>query len=354
MDGVKTRTAGTGAWRVSRPLVAVLVLLALLAGGAFATVWWLQRSLVGNIESLGDPFDDLGERPLRSAPEDQSGATDEGPLNFLVVGTDSRISAGDPTQWEIGAQRTDTIMLVHVPRDRENVVVMSIPRDSWVPIPGHGEGKINAAFSFGGPSLTVATVEDLTGVLIDHVVVADFESFRTITDALGGVRLSLKNDLVVDDVVIPAGNQQLLTGDQALSFARERSNLPRGDLDRIQRQQAWVRAMVAKMRNDGVLGNPLTAHPFLETVTESISADDGLDARVLAQLRALATDIGSNDILFLTVPSVGTGRSPDGQSIIELDRPALDPLMESVRDDSVLEYVQSHEGSFDTLPPVVD
>ncbi|WP_233251455.1 LCP family protein [Serinibacter arcticus] len=344
----------SGRRAVARPLVVSLVLILGLVACAFGGIWWMQRSLASNIESLGDPFAGLEGRPSAggSVDADEGGAADA--MNVLVLGTDSRISAGDPSQWESGAQRTDTVMLVHVPSDRRSVVVMSIPRDSWVDVPGHGQAKINAAFSYGGPSLTIATVEQLTGVLIDHFVVTDFESFKTITDALGGVRVSLKEDLVVGNDLVPAGNQQLLTGEQALSFVRDRASLPRGDFDRMQRQQAWVRAIVAKMRNDGTMGNPLTAQRFLDTVTRSVAADDGLDAAVVNDLRGLATDVGSNDILFMTVPTLGTARSADGQSIVELDRPALGELMESVRSDTVMDYVMSEPGQFDTLPAVVD
>lgn len=347
--------SSTRARRVAaRPLVVSLVLVAVLATCAFAGIWWMQRSLVNNIESLGDPFAALDHRPTVQGSVVAGGGPGADALNILVLGTDSRISAGDPSQWEAGAQRTDTVMLVHVPSDRRSVVVMSIPRDSWVDVPGHGQAKINAAFSYGGPSLTIATVEQLTGVMIDHFVVTDFESFKTITDALGGVRMSLKEDLVVGDDVIPAGNQQLLTGEQALSFVRDRASLPRGDFDRVQRQQAWVRAIVAKMRNDGTMGNPIEAQQFLDTVTRSVAADDGLDAAVVSDLRGLMAEVGSNDILFLTVPNVGTGRSVDGQSIVELDGPALEALMEAVRTDTVMEHVMSAPGEFDTLPAVVN
>lgn len=338
-----------------KALAVVLAILLVLTGTGFAVVWWFQRALVNNVESLGDPFAGRTNRPTPSA-----GATAgedlgvDGAMNFLVLGSDSRISAGDPTQWAAGAQRTDTMMLVHVPADRENVFVISIPRDSWVDIPGHGSAKINAAFSYGGPALTIETVENLTGVPIDHFVMTDFESFKTITDALGGVRMTLKEDLHVGSTVIPAGNQQLLTGEQALWFVRERKNLPRGDFDRVQRQQAWVRAMVAKMRNDGTLGNPIAAQQFLDTVTRSIAADDGLNAAVMGELRSLATDLGSNDIVFMTAPYSGTGTSPNGQSIVELNMPAFDSLMEAVRSDTVSEYIAANPGAFDTLPPVVN
>jgi LCP family protein required for cell wall assembly len=273
----------------------------------------------------------------------------------LLLGSDSRISAGDPEQWQAGAQRTDTIMLVHLPADRGAAYVMSVPRDSWVDIPGHGQGKINAAFSYGGPSLMIQTVEQLTDVRIDHFAVADFTSFTAITDALGGVRITLDRDLEVGGTTVPAGKQQLLTGEQALRWVRERKSLVRGDFDRVQRQQAWVRAMVARMRNEGTLSNPVTAVPFLRAVGDAVATDEGLDDAALADLRGRVQDLASTDLTFLTVPTDGTGRSPDGaQSIVLLDRPALALLTAAVNAGTVGDLLRADAGSFDILPPVVE
>ncbi|GMA32711.1 LCP family protein [Litorihabitans aurantiacus] len=131
--------------RVSRPLLVALVLLLVPVGAGLGGLWWLEGSLAGNIESLGDPFPEIPRGaatvPDAAAPPPAQQAGPDGAMNLLVLGTDSRISAGDPSQWEVGAQRTDTMMLVHVPADRRNLVVMSIPRDSWVDIPGHGRGR---------------------------------------------------------------------------------------------------------------------------------------------------------------------------------------------------------------------
>ena len=113
------------------------------------------------MEFIADPFAGIPTR----APQQQAAAGEEPAVNILVLGTDSRTSASDPSQWQEGAQRTDAIMIVQVSGDRKTVSVMSIPRDSWVEIPGHGQGKINAAYSYGGPSLTIHTVENLTGMV---------------------------------------------------------------------------------------------------------------------------------------------------------------------------------------------
>jgi LCP family protein required for cell wall assembly len=317
-------------------------------------LWGVQQWLSGRVERLDDPFEALPTRPA-PAPPAPSAPADATAVNVLLLGSDSRISAGDPGQWQAGAQRTDTIMLVHLPADRRAAYVMSVPRDSWVDIPGHGEGKINAAFSYGGPSLMIQTVEQLTDVRIDHFAVADFTSFTAITDALGGVRITLDRDLEVGGTTVPAGKQQLLTGEQALRWVRERKTLARGDFDRVQRQQAWVRAMVARMRNEGTLSNPVTAVPFLRAVGDAVATDEGLDDAATADLRSRVQDLASTDLTFLTVPTDGTGRSPDGaQSVVLLDRPALAQLMGAVNAGTVGDLLRRDAGSFDILPPVVE
>ncbi len=339
--------------RSRRALVVTLCLLLSLVLVAVGGVWGLQRWLVGRVDTFADPFTGLTDRPPAASPAAtaEAGAT---PKTLLLLGSDSRISAGDPASWQRGAQRTDTMMLVHLPADRGAAYIMSVPRDSWVEIPGHGQAKINAAFAYGGPSLTVQTVEQLTGVRIDHVAVADFESFAAVTDALGGVRITLAEDFTHDGTTVPAGQHQLLTGDQALRWVRERKGLARGDFDRMHRQQAWVRAMVATMRNERTLANPLTSVPFLRAVGDAVATDEGLDAAAMADLRDRVGDLASTDLTFFTVPTEGTGRSPDGaQSIVVLDRPALDELMAAVRADAVGEYLEHNAGAVDLLPPVV-
>ncbi|WP_263119073.1 LCP family protein [Cellulomonas sp. RIT-PI-Y] len=333
-------------------IISLCVLLGLGAVGV-GGLWGIQHWLTSRVEKIDDPFAALPSRPATSAtaaPADDADA----PMNILLLGSDSRISAGDPSQWEVGAQRTDTIMLVHLPADGEAAYVMSFPRDSWVDIPGHGEGKINAAFSYGGPTLMIQTIEQLTNIRIDHFVIADFESFQQITDAMGGVRITLDQPLTVDGTTIPAGKQQLLTGEQALTWVRERKTLARGDFDRVQRQQAWIRSMVARMRNEGTLSNPAKSVPFLRSVGDAVATDPGLDDQVMSQLQNMAKNLASTDIAFFTVPTDGTGRSPDGtQSIVVLNQEALAALMASVGTDTVDDYLAANADTVDMLPPVV-
>jgi anionic cell wall polymer biosynthesis LytR-Cps2A-Psr (LCP) family protein len=264
----------------------VLLFLSLTVVSVLASGLLLTRHYDSNVERFGDPFVDLdaGRRPVKATRTAKS-------MTFLVLGSDSRISAGDPTQWRAGAQRTDAIMLLHVPADRQGVDLVSIPRDSWVEIPDHGRAKINAAFSYGGPSLMVATVERLTSVRIDHVVIADFTGFTTLTDALGGVRL---------------GPEQM-DGAQALAYVRQRHGLPGGDLDRVRRQQAWMRAVADKLIDEGGLTNPLRLNRVMNDVTQLLAVDDRLTGTKMRSTALSLRHLHSSDIRTATAPVRRTG-----------------------------------------------
>ncbi|MGW2092768.1 LCP family protein [Promicromonospora sukumoe] len=327
--------------RRGKRLVAGIVVGALLLVGGGATAAWFgyRASLDGNLERI-DAFEGLDETTRPSAAP----AGPDTPVNILVLGSDSRISAGDPNAWEAGAQRTDAIMLVHLSADRQTAAAISIPRDSWVPIPGYGEAKINAAFSYGGPSLMIQTVEDLTGVRVDHFAVTDFESFTTLTDSLDGVEITVPDG---------AGGsvRQAMNGEEALAFARERHALANGDFGRVQRQQAWMRAIVAKANNNR--SDPLKMAGFLEAVTSSVAVDEGFTFDRMQELFQSAGDISTNDITFMTAPYSGTGRSADGQSIVVLDRATFDPLMAAVAKDELPDLLAANPDNMDVLPAVV-
>ncbi|MFP3715035.1 LCP family protein [Puerhibacterium sp. TATVAM-FAB25] len=331
----------------TRRALAVLGVLALvLVGGGAGAAWWFKSQLEGNIGSVGDPFAQIDEsaRP-QVAPEDDEA------VNFLVLGSDSRISAGDPTQWKAGAQRTDAIMLVHLAGDRQSAQIISIPRDSWVPIPGHGEAKINAAFSYGGPALMIETVEQLTGVRINHFAVTDFESFVKMTDALGGVQITIPEDISDGgDVAFTAGTH-VLNGEEALAYARQRHGLSNGDFGRVQRQQNWMRAIMSKVNNNRSNITMMTG--FLRTVSQSVATDDQLNLSTMTDLFMGAREIGTNDVTFLTAPYSGTGRSNDGQSIVVLDRARFDPLMAAIADDEAATYVTENAESLEVLGSTV-
>lgn len=335
-----------------KALTVLLVLLAALGGSALGLVWWLLHA-VGGIERIDDPFTGLMSRPAYS---------EDGAVTFLVLGSDSRTSAGDPAQWEAGAQRTDTIMVVQVSGDRRDVNVMSIPRDSWVTVPANdvvdhdSQAKINAAYSWGGPTLLIQTVENLTGIRIDHFAVADFESFRTLTDELGGVEITLTQPLDLSghqdagssaDVLQPGTHT--LTGDQALVYARERYTLPNGDLDRIKRQQNWMRAILRAAVSRNTLTDPVRLTGFVNAVSGSVAVDEGLTNSDMFTLARSMRSVHSDDVNFFQAPVAGTGTSEDGQSIVNLDTDRLAEVCEAFRTDTVTEYVAEHADELNRL-----
>jgi len=344
--GSALRRPGRG-WRIALLSVLAIFLVLTLATGGLAL--WVRHSIASGIEFIADPFAGIPAR----APQQKVAAGEEPAVNILVLGTDSRTSASDPSQWKEGAQRTDAIMIVQVSGDRKTVSVMSIPRDSWVEIPGHGQGKINAAYSYGGPSLTIHTVENLTGIHIDHFAVANFESFVALTDEIGGVRVNLKTPQTLAGKELGAG-AQVLDGQQALAYTRERSSLPNGDFDRVKRQQTWMRSIVSRVLTNGTLSSPTALYSFLKTASRTVAVDESFTLNQMQSLALETRHLHSNDIRFMTVPTAGTGTSTDGQSIVTLDADADTPLFKAFAEDRVSAYLTEHPDAVELLPATVN
>lgn len=344
--GSALRRPGRG-WRIALLSVLAIFLVLTLATGGLAL--WVRHSIASGMEFIADPFAGIPTR----APQQKVAAGEEPAVNILVLGTDSRTSASDPSQWKEGAQRTDAIMIVQVSGDRKTVSVMSIPRDSWVEIPGHGQGKINAAYSYGGPSLTIHTVENLTGIHIDHFAVANFESFVALTDEIGGVRVNLKTPQTLAGKELGAG-AQVLNGQQALAYTRERSSLPNGDFDRVKRQQTWMRSIVSRVLTNGTLSSPTALYSFLKTASRTVAVDESFTLNQMQSLALETRHLHSNDIAFMTVPTAGTGTSADGQSIVTLDADADAPLFKAFAEDRVRAYLTEHPDAVELLPATVN
>lgn len=343
-------------YKKHKAATVLLVLLALLFAGVAGGALWVRAQLSA-IGSLGDPFAGLSNR----APYSQTTAEQE-PVTFLVLGSDSRIESTDPSQWEVGAQRTDTIMLVQVAGDRKNVNVMSIPRDSWVPIPanqviGHESyAKINAAYSWGGPTLLIQTVENVTGIHIDHFAIANFESFKALTDQLGGVEITLTQPLDLTGAQDAANSSNVLepgthrlTGEQALIYARERYTLPNGDFDRIKRQQNWMRAIMQEAISRDTLTNPVKLAGLIGTIKSTVATDEAFTASAMTDLARSLSDVRTNDVNFFQAPTNGTGTSDDGQSIVVVDSAGLAAVSEAYKTDTVTQYVEEHRDQLNML-----
>jgi LCP family protein required for cell wall assembly len=326
---------GPGRYRWLYVLLTLLLVVALATVGGVLFIRHKLASYDANIERFQDPTAAI---PAASRPAPAKNDA----LNLLLLGSDSRISAGDPSQWVAGAQRTDAIMLVHIPADRKGAYVVSIPRDSWVDVPGHGDNKINAGFSFGGPALMVQTVEQLTDVRIDHIVIADFEGFKDLTDTLGGVTITVPKSTKDERAEFPAGTYRM-DGETALNYVRQRHNLPGGDFDREKRQQNWIRAVLKEMVSKGTLSDPVKVDQVLDQMTKSISTDDSFTLSEMRDLALSMRDLRSNDVAFMTAPVAGTGRSPDGkQSIVRLDQEAGVGLWKSVKDDAMVDWIEKN------------
>ncbi len=259
--------------------------------------------------------------------------------NWLIVGSDSRAALSEDEQaaldtGDAAGGRTDTIMLLHIPFfGGGQPTLVSLPRDSAVPIPGAGRLKLNAAFSIGGPQLLAQTVETVTGVHIDHYAEIGFAGFAGIVDAIGGVEMCL--DEPIDDplagIDLPAGCQQL-SGPQALGYVRTRAT-PAGDLDRVQRQREFLGALLNRATSPAVLLNPLRLVPLVTGVPEALTVDDGDHIWHLARLGWTMRGISSGEVVTTTVPIDGFEQLDNGGSAVSWDSEAASTLFEALADD---------------------
>jgi LCP family protein required for cell wall assembly len=324
--------------RILLVLVAFFALVGLFIGGYG---FYYVNALDDKVKR-SDPFSAItGDRPPKVV---------DGALNILVLGSDSRDGAAfnpndkSSSKGAVAGERADTIMLMHVPASQDKAYAISIPRDTYVFVPKHKEfgghrAKINAAYAWGGETLTVRTVEGFTGVKIDHVAKIDFNGFQRMTDALGGVTVQV--DKTVFDPrskrTFTAGPNEL-DGAAALDYVRQRYNLPRGDFDRVQRQQIFMRALMQKATDSGTLTNPVKLKRFLDATADSVEVDKGLSIKDMAlQFRKLRPA----DLSFITTPNVGSERR-DGQSVVVADKVKAGALFNAVTNDKVAEWLATN------------
>lgn len=283
--------------------------------------------------------------------------------NILMVGTDDRTTATAAERKQLGfrldggATLTDTMMLLHVPANGKRASAISFPRDSWVSIPGHGMNKLNAAYGDGmrdaqgrgvankdqlkaaGARLLIRTLQNLTGLTIDHYVSVDLLGFDRISNAIGGVEVCLnaaQNASTEGDASHPHGysgidlkkGRNLIEGAQALAFVRQRHGLPRGDLDRIVRQQYFLSAVFRKVASAGVLLNPIKLQRLLKAVSSSMIVDGSAGKHAGIKPFALAQQLqtlSAGKLTFSTLPT--TADFVDGQSILRVNTEDVPVLM---------------------------
>jgi LCP family protein required for cell wall assembly len=314
-----------------RIAVAALSAIVFVATG---TAWGLYRDITGGIATT-------------TAVTGSNG----GAQNILLVGVDSRTDAqGNPLPPELlrelnsgadtGVLNSDTIILLHVPEDGTGAVAFSIPRDSYVTIPGLGQDKINAAYpvakaetaedlvgdgvtdrrridlesSEAGRRALIGAVQDLTGVDVDHYAEINLLGFYNLTTAIGGVDVCLNKAVreELSGIDLPAGEQSI-EGRDALAFVRQRHGLPQGDLSRIRRQQVFLAAVADKVLAAGTLTDPGKLSALIDVVQQSVVIDAGWDLLAFAQQ---AADVAGGNLEFLTVPTRGNDTNSRGDVVL--------------------------------------
>ncbi|WP_282792049.1 LCP family protein [Streptomyces sp. CC224B] len=341
-----------GRWLRGAALATAVAVLA--AGGAG---WVVYEKLDGNITEDTGAAAELAryerERPTPLVHDAQ---------NILLIGSDTR-SGPDNRKYgrDLGTQRSDTTILLHLAADRQSATAVSLPRDLMVQIPScrRPDGsrtraqfaQFNWAFEFGGTACTIRTVEKLTNIRVDHHMVVDFAGFKDMVDAVDGVHVCLREPIDDADAKLrlPAG-PQTLNGEQALGYVRTRKSAGDGsDTERMDRQQEFLGALVNKVRGNDVLLNPVKLYPVLDAATSSLTTDPGLASlRGLYELvRGLRT-IPTERVQFLTVPRRSYTYDANRDELVE---PAAEALFTRLREDEPVQVTPAEQDTANGVGP---
>ncbi|WP_308169943.1 LCP family protein [Acrocarpospora catenulata] len=298
----------------------VIFLVVLLAGGV-GTFFWVS-SKMNNVEA----FTDYDGRPAETPGQD-----------WLLVGSDSRagLSAAERKKLRTGkavGKRTDTMMLLHIPEGDGRPTLVSLPRDSYVPINGHGSDKLNAAYAFGGPKLLTRTVEEVTGIRVDHYMEIGFGGFVGIVDAIGGVEICVKQDIKDPKagINLKKGCQEM-DGGTALGYVRTRATGAIPDFERTERQRQFFSAVVQKAASPGTLINPFTSIPLALSAAESVAVTPGTGMFDLLSLGMAM----KNKPLTTAVP-IGSLPTINGQAVVKWDNAKANKLFEALAQDKAV------------------
>jgi LCP family protein required for cell wall assembly len=336
--------------------VAAVVLVAL--GGAYA----VYRHLNGNIHQV-NISGELGTQPVDTHPQAE---------NIMIIGSDTRNGQGRGFGQNLNTDQSDTLMIMHVAADRKWVNVMSVPRDSWVNIPackmGNGQTtspttfKINEAFALGnldgnhtdlGVACTIKTLEQDTGIHIDHFVAINFQGFRDMVNALGGVEEC--NTAAINDpksgLHLKPGHH-LLHGLGALAYVRARYTLGNGsDLERIGRQQAFMSSLVERVKSK--LLNPIAIYHFLDAATKSITIDSQLGGiHGLYDLAMSVRNLPASHITFFTLPTYPRQLVvPTDTANVMWTQPVDSRIFQDYRDDIPVSSATIQQATKPTMSP---
>ncbi|GAA4867407.1 LCP family protein [Serinicoccus chungangensis] len=248
-------------------------------------------------------------------------------MNFLIIGSDSR-------DLSVERGRSDVIVLMHINDERDRVDLIHFPRDLFVPIAGTGgSSKINASYSYGGAPLLVQTLQPLIDVPIDHVVIVNFESFRAMTDAIGGVDVNVAEA----SPGFPEGVMHM-DGTTGLEFVRERYALSQGDISRGQRQQAFIQAIMTEALSRETLTNPARLAAFVDAATTNLTVDADLQVGDMRDLGFAMRGVRGDDIYFETAPWSGIDMHPVAGSIVLMAEEQMQVLSDHLKNDTMEDY----------------
>ena len=245
----------------------------------------------------------VDNNPAGERPVDKSGS------NYLLVGSDSREGLTPEQQQALNGggsaegKRTDSIILVHVPASGGKAAMISIPRDSYVPIPGHGSNKINAAYALGGAKLLTQTVEQVTGVHVDGYLEIGFAGFAGVVDSLGGVDVCVPFDMKDQDAAIDLKQGcQTLAGPTALGYVRARKSDPRGDIGRAERQRQFLGALLKKAATPATVLIPWRFKSFADSAATGLEVGETTSFSDAVKMLQALRGVDSGETLSLVVP----------------------------------------------------
>ncbi|HEY9242479.1 MAG TPA: LCP family protein [Streptosporangiaceae bacterium] len=263
-------------WLRPRRILGILALVVVLILVFTGVMYFYLNSKLTRVNALID----YNGRPVAGAGQ-----------NWLITGSDSRqgLTRKEERQLAtgrgIGGHRSDTIMVLHIPGNGLPAVLVSIPRDSYVDIPGFGRNKINAAYDFGGPKLLAKTLQNATGLYISHFMSIGFGGLVNVVNAVGGVRMCIPSNLndPASGLHLKKGCQNL-DGAQALGFVRTRHLFATQDLQREQDQRVFIKALLTKMTSPGTLANPFHSFPAAFGAAGALTVDKGTQLYQLVQV----------------------------------------------------------------------
>ncbi|CAN5219079.1 LCP family protein [soil metagenome] len=346
------RRAGGDKFRYRhRKAIMVLLTLVIVLGGSGAAWAYVLNSKLNNVPSVA------GQDKIANRPDPDKGKA----LNILLLGSDAGQGAGGGNTggasikvalakktWPVGAFRSDTMMIVHISANRKSVSLVSIPRDTRVKIYDalgtyRSQNKANASMAFYGPNGTLSTIENLSGIRMNHMVIVDWEGFRDLSTALGGVEVCIPESFYDSgqNIQWEAGCQKV-QGKNALAYVRTRHGLANGDFGRIQRQQNFLRATMEGLLSKSTFTNPIRLTNVLSAVTENIVIDEDWEGGDIRALALSMRKLSSKNVTFLTLPISGEGNDATSGAYQVYDEAKSAELFAAVKADRMAPYLKKY------------